>query len=90
MDIRLIFYGLNVHDTPMDEEWIFSSKSAHIFYSVFMDYILVAFISLEFIELITWVHYTVVLGGVVPFLIYGHIKHPKDIYSPAIGTKPVK
>jgi len=82
--------GKNIQDTPMNEEWVFSSDSSKVFFAIFIGYFFLVWLFLEFSEPKTWVHYTVALAGLVPFLIYGHIKHPKDMYSPTIGTKPVK
>lgn len=82
--------GKNIQDTPMNEEWVFSSNASKSFFAIFIGYFFLAWIFLEFSEPNTWVHYSVALGGLVPFLVYGHIKYPKDMYSPTIGTKPVK
>jgi hypothetical protein len=82
--------GKNIQDIPMDAEWIFSRNSSKLFFAILTGYFYLAWMFLDFFELNTWVHYAVTLGGLVPFLVYGHIKHPKDMYSPRIGTKPVK
>lgn len=82
--------GKNILDDPMDEEWIFSSNSAKLFFYILIGYSFLVFLFLEFMAPNTWVHFAIVIGGLVPVLIYGHIKHPKDMYSPTIGTKPVR
>ncbi len=82
--------GENIQDTPLNEEWAFSSKSSQLFFVVVILYILLAWGILNALEPNSLSHYLVALGGLVPFFIYGHINHPRDMYSPTIVTKPVK
>lgn len=82
--------GGNIQDNLMDEEWILADTSSKKFFVILIGYVFLALILLEFTAPNTWFHYAAAIGGIVPFVIYGHIKHPKDMYSPTIGTKPVK
>lgn len=60
------------------------------YFTVLVGYLLLAFIALVFSAANSWVHYSLALGGLIPLLVYGHFKHPKDMYSPTVTTEPVK
>lgn len=82
--------GENIQDHPLREEW-HTDSTFNAYYSVFIGYILLVWFVLDFVLVeVEWLYYGFAGMGLIILVIYGLVKHPKEMVSPVLKTQPVQ